>query len=100
MDGLFFTLTQLVLLAASAGFAVLAASSARRAASFDVTRDFDALAHAVMKLQSVARSERMKVVRAAASQPEQAQPASLTQQPLTHEQLRALLRARRNGATQ
>jgi len=100
MDGLTVIVLQLVLLALSGGFAVLAASSARRAASFDVIRDFDALAHAVMKLQNVARSEKMTRVRAAASEPQHQQPVAGPQMQLTHEQLRSLARARRNGVTQ
>lgn len=58
-------LFQLVLLAASAVSAVIALSAARRAASFDVTRDFDALCVAVGRLQKVTRSEKMAAVRQA-----------------------------------
>lgn len=100
MDASAVVIFQLVLFALGAIAAVLAASSARRAASFDVTRDFDALAHAVMKLQSIARSEKMTRVRAAAAEPQQPAQLQLQQAPLTHEQLRALARARRNGVTQ
>lgn len=90
---------QLVILAATGFLTVHAALSARRAASFDVTRDFDALATAVSRLQAVTRSEKMSKVRQAALVPaEQAQPVS--HGPLSHEQLRALARARHNGATQ
>lgn len=91
---------QLVLLALGAIFAVLAASSARRAASFDVTRDFDALAQIVMKLQNTARSAQMKAVRAAALEPQQAQPVSHHQTKLSHAELRALMRSRNGGTTQ
>lgn len=100
MDASAVVIFQLVLFALGAIAAVMAALSARRAASFDVTRDFDALAHAVMKLQHVARSEKMTRVRAAAAEQHQpAQPVS-QQSPLSHEQLRAIARARRNGAMQ
>lgn len=98
MDGLTVIVFQLVLLALGAGFAVLAASYARQAASFDLTRDFDSLAHAVTKLQTVARSEKMTRVRAAAAEPAAAAAVPLTQAPLSHSELRALQRAR-NGAT-
>lgn len=94
------TLTlQLVILAATAVLAWLAASSARRAASFDVTRDFDALASAVAKLQQLARSTQMKQVRAAALTPDVVQPVSQSPSmtPMTHEQLREISR-RKNGA--
>lgn len=94
------TLTlQLVLLAATAVLCVHAASSARRAASFDITRDFDALATAVGKLQALARSSTMAKVRAAALEPKDpvAQPVSHTSR-LTHDQLRAIVRRGHNGA--
>jgi hypothetical protein len=100
MSALSTIVIQLVLLALGAGFAVLAASSARRAASFDILRDFDALAHAVTRLQAVARSEKMTRVRAAALEPRQEAHQVSQQTSLTHEQLRALVRARRNGVTQ
>lgn len=96
------TLTlQLVLLAVQAVLGVHAALSARRAASFDITRDFDALAVAVSKLQQAARSVHMSRVRGAALEPKPepvAQP--LSQAKLTHQELRALARARLNGVTQ
>lgn len=98
MDGLTVIVFQLVLLGLGAGFAVLAASYARQAASFDITRDFDALAHAVGKLQQVARSEKMTRVRAAAADPAPSAAVPLTQAPLSHTELRALMRAR-TGAT-
>lgn len=92
---------QLVLFAATAILAAWAASSARRAASFDVTRDFDALSLAVSKIQQSLRSTVMAKVRAAALTPrESPQTADAAHQaPLTKDQLRALVRAR-NGVTQ
>lgn len=90
---------QLVILAATGFLSVYAASCARRAASFDVTADFAALANAVAKLQQLARSDQMKRVRAG-SQGEPAAPAApAAHGPLTHDQLRALVRSR-NGAKQ
>lgn len=87
---------QLALLSATAFLAVSAALSARRAASFDLTRDFDALAQSVAKLQGVLRSTTMQRVRAAALEPKvEASPGGNgAAAPPTHAQLRELARAR------
>lgn len=89
---------QLVILALTSFVSVHAALSARRAASFDVTHDFESLAAAVAKLQNLARSTQMQRVRAAALEPKEAHqtilPASTAQAPLSHEQLRQLARAK------
>ncbi|MGH8833335.1 MAG: hypothetical protein ACREXV_19965 [Polaromonas sp.] len=86
---------QLALLAITTCLVVYTALSARRAASFDMTRDFDALAAAVARLQSVARSAQMSKVRQAALPPEQ---PHLVSHPQSHDQLRAYIRAR-DGAS-
>lgn len=92
-------LFQLVVLAVTVAAAVHAALSARRAASFDVTRDFDALAGAVGKLQQLARSAQMQRVRQGALASVEERPVGAAPQRLSHDQLRALARSR-NGATQ
>lgn len=89
----------IVLVGLSAACAVSAALSARRAASFDVTRDFDALVGVVAKLQKATRSETMSKVRAAALEPKHP-PENTATAPLTKDQLRQLVRARNGGLTQ
>jgi len=100
MTALSTVVVQLVLLALGAVCAVLAASFARRAASFDIGHDFEALAHAVAKLQRVARSEHMTRVRAAAVEPQQPAAAITPTTPMPKDQLRALARAKHHGGTQ
>lgn len=95
-------IAQLVILAVTAIMAVHAASSARRAASFDLVRDFDALAAAVGKLQAQARSAHMSKVRQAAQPPDalvETLGVKTAPGPLSHEQLREIAR-RKNGAHQ
>lgn len=93
-------LVQLALLAMACIAAVFSALSARRAASFDLIRDFDALAVAVSKMQQQLRSVHMSRVRSAALVPREGEGPAQQTGPMTHDQLRALLRARRNGGVQ
>lgn len=95
MTALATVLSQLVLLALTCAAALISVSAARRAASFDITHDFEQLAQTVAKLQRATRSEVMQKVRAAALEPKpQPEPAA---QLTPKEQLRAAWRAKLNG---
>lgn len=87
-------LLQLALLALGGVLTVVTALFTRRAASFDITHDFEQLVQVVARIQRATRSEVMAKVRAAGLERPAESPAAAGQVLTPKEQLRAQWRAR------